>query len=306
MNNASRTGWLTMVTRPRNNPLFRPPAEANSLILQVDVGCRHNACAFCGMYKRVSHRARPLPEILDLVRRETRRHPHATRVFLADADALSLPANALEAILAELGRCLPALARVNAYANGGSILAKTPAELDRLKAGRLHTLYMGLESGDEATLLAMHKADTVETMIRAGCLAQEHGLKMSVMVLLGLAGPDRSAVHARATGEALNRLQPRLLSVLRAIPVPGTEFHTSIATGRARELTEWEAVRELRDLVARLNLAGAVFRANHASNIVPLEARLPRDQPALLATLDDLLASDALDRSSAGPPPLWL
>lgn len=295
-----------MRIRPQNNPLFRPPAEASSLILQVDIGCQYNRCDFCGMYTHVAHRARSLPEILDLIRVETRRCPDANRVFLADADAMRLPTDDLLAILHELARCLPKLARVNSYANGHSILAKSPVELDRLRMARLNTLYMGLESGDEEILRVMHKADTAEAMIRAGRLAQDHGLKMSVMVLLGLAGVDRSQTHAKATAEALNRMQPRLLSVLRAIPVPGTKYHAAIAAGRSRELTEWEAVRELRDMVSRLSLAGTVFRANHASNIVALEGRLPRDQTALIAELDHLLASNALDRASPGPPPLWL
>ena len=289
-----------------NTPLFRPPAEADSLILQVDIGCLHNKCSFCGMYKHIKHRARTLPEIIELVRKETRRRPDTARVFLADADAMMLPYDYLIAILDELARCLPALARVNTYANASSVLSKTPEELKCLRARRLTTLYIGLESGHEATLRAVHKADTAEDMIRAVRFAQEHALKASVMVLLGLAGSEQSTEHAKATSQALTRMQPRLLSMLRAIPVPGTNFHRSVVSGHLRELTEWEAVFEMREIICSMDLNGTVFRANHASNIVPLEARLPRDKPALLATLDELLASNELSRTSPGAKPLWL
>ena len=143
-------------------------------------------------------------------------------------------------------------------------------------------------------------------MRRAAIAAQAAGLRLSVLILLGLGGRERSVGHVSRTAEALNRMQPRLLSALRVIPVAGTELGEEAADGRFRPVTEWEAVKEMRDILERLDLKSAVFRANHSSNVVPLEGRLPRDRERLLAELDDLLASGELDRKTPGPMPLWL
>ena len=289
-----------------NNPRFRPPAEADSLILQVDRGCPYNRCTFCGMYRDVPYRRGSMDEIRRMLRREARRAPGTRRVFLADGDVMRRPFDDLQAILSLLNEHLPRLTRVSLYANGSSIAAKSGHELRALRDLRLHTLYLGLESGDEEILRRCRKGETAAEMIDAGRRAQAAGLRLSVMVLLGLGGAEGSRAHARQTAEALNRMQPRLLSALRVIPIPGTELSAEAQTGRFRMLTEQEVVRELREMVLGLDLQGTVFRANHASNSVPVEARLPRDRERLLAELDALLASGRLDAETPGPLPLWL
>ena len=291
---------------PENNPLFRPPAEADSLILQLVCGCPHNHCAFCGMYKDVPFQRRSPTELRQLLKSETLRHRHARRIFLGDGDVFCLPFEELREALVILSNRLPYLARVNAYANGASIMAYSDDTLQELRQLKLHTLYLGLESGDPTTLTRMLKRDDVETMIEAGRRAQNAGLKMSVMILLGLGGRERSREHAVATARALNRMQPRILSALRVIPVPGTQLARDISEERFQQLTEYEIIVELKAIIENLDLAGTVFRANHSSNIVPLEARLPRDRDALLATLQILLDSGRLDALSPAPPPLWL
>jgi radical SAM superfamily enzyme YgiQ (UPF0313 family) len=289
-----------------NHPQFRPPAETESLILQIDQGCPHNRCTFCGMYRHLAYRRLPMAEVQSLIVGEARRHPDARRVFLADGDVMGRPYGELRDILLMLNESFPGLARVGIYANGRSIAAKTVEELRALRQLKLHTLYMGLESGDEGVLKRCKKGDTAAQMVTAGVTAQAAGLRMSVMILLGLGGQDRGAAHARQTAEALNRMQPRLLSALRVIPIAGTELADEAAGGRFQQLTEWQAVAELRDIIERLEMESTVFRANHASNVVPLEGRLPRDKMRLLAELDPLLASSELDRESPGPAPLWL
>jgi len=289
-----------------NNPMFRPPAEADSLILQVDQGCPHNHCTFCGMYRGVPYRQIPMEAVRRLVDEEARHDPGEQRVFLADGDVMRRPFDQLNSILHTLNEFFPRLARVSLYANGSSIAAKSIAQLRALRALKMHTLYMGLESADDTVLRRCRKAETGEQMVRAGTDAQEAGLRISVMVLLGLGGADGSAGHVAHTAEALNRMQPRLLSALRVIPAPGTELYADVAAGAFRQLTEWQAVQELREMIARLDLRSTVFRANHTSNVVPLEGRLPRDRPRLLAHLDGLLNSGVLDRESPGPTPLWL
>lgn len=291
---------------PANNPMFRPPAEADSLILQVDRGCPYNRCTFCGMYRRMDYRRLDLPDIRLLIASEARGAPMTRRVFLADGDVMRRPFAELEAILGLLNERFPALARVNCYATGSAIEAKTDEELRTLRDLKLHTLYMGLESGDEVTLQAVRKGETAARMIEAGRRAQATGLRVSVMILLGLGGQSRRHEHAQATALALNAMQPRLLAALRVVPIPGTELHADVTAGRFAPLTEWETVEELREVVQGLELTNTVFRANHSSNVVPLEARFPRDRERLLAQLDWLLASGQLDSDSPGEQPLWL
>lgn len=291
---------------PLNNPQFRPPAEADSLILQVDQGCPYNRCTFCGMYQHIPYRRLPLPDIRLMIAGEARHAPDTRRIFLADGDVMRRPFDELQAMLILLNTHFPHLARVNLYATGSAIRSKTDTELQALRNLKLHTLYLGLESGDEATLQAVRKGETATEMVEAGRRAQECGLRVSVMILLGLGGQARLREHARATALALNAMQPRLLSALRVVPIPGTELHAEVTSGTFTQLTERQTVEELRQIVQALELTNTVFRANHSSNIIPLEARLPRDKERLLAQLDILLASGHLDAKSPGEQSLWL
>jgi radical SAM superfamily enzyme YgiQ (UPF0313 family) len=289
-----------------NNPLFRPPAEADSLILQIDQGCPYNRCTFCGMYRGVPYQRRSIDEVRTLILRESRRHPGAARIFLADGDVMRRPFDDLHTILVLLNEQFPRLARISMYAGGGSIAAKTVEQLRILRSLKLHTLYMGLESGDEDILRRCAKGETAAQMVEAGSMAQACGLRMSVMILLGLGGTDYSGEHAVGTAKALNRMQPRLLSALRVVPVEGTELYEDVARDRFHQLSEDEVVRELRGSLGGLELRSTVFRSNHGSNVVSLEGRLPRDKDRLMRGLDRLIESGTLDRESPGRMPRWL
>jgi len=289
-----------------NTPQFRPPAEVNSLILQIDVGCPHNTCTFCGMYRQVKYQRRTLPEIEEIIHVEAKRYPNARRIFLADGDPLVRPFDELFSILVLLSESFLRLARVNAYANGSSMLKIAADQWLELKKHKLHTLYMGLESGDEKTLKDVVKGESVHAMTQACRLVQESGVRLSVMVLLGLAGESGSRQHIEQTAIALNEMQPRLLSCLRTIPVPGTGFMKDVKAGRIQQISEYEVVQELQRLLEQLDLKQTIFRANHASNVLPLEGRLPKDQQRLIAECEHLLTSRRLDRHSPGPMPLWL
>ena len=279
--------------------LFRPPAEAESLIFQVALGCPHNTCRFCAMYKGVPYRVRPQEEVLAEFVEAARQHPEERRVFLADGDVMALSFERLRAMLEALNRLFPHLARVNLYANGSSILAKSDAELEALRRLKLSTLYVGLESGDEALLKKVSKGETAAGMCQAVQRAQAAGLKCSVMVLLGLGGREGSERHADATAALLNRMQPRLLSALRFVDVPGTDMYEGY-----QPVTEHGAVSELIRLLRGLELEKTVFRANHTSNPVPLEGRFPKDRDALVSLLETLLPQ--LDKRGAGRLPFSL
>jgi len=282
-----------------SHTLFRPPAEAESLILRVADGCPWNGCTFCGMYKGVKYVFQGLEKTECEFSKSWKNWPDARRIFLADGDVMHLDFQTLETMLLSLNEKFQSLARVSVYANGNSILAKTDDELRRLKDLKLHTLYMGLESGDNETLRAVNKRETAEEMIEAGRRAQAAGLRMSVMVLIGLTGKERSLEHARATAQVVSRMQPRLLSALRLVTTPNTPLYKS----GFKMVTEFDAVAELREMIRGLDLEQTVFRADHSSNIVPLEGRFPKDKNRLLVQLDSLLASGHLDTKSPGHLP---
>jgi len=187
------------------------------------------------------------------------------------------------------------------YANGSSIVAKTADELRELRRLKLNTLYVGLESGDQEILKLVNKKETVKDMIDGVKQAQECGLKCSVMILLGLGGREYSLRHAVKTAEALNAMQPRLLSALRFIEVPGCSMYDGYQT-----VTEHGAVEELKHIISRLELNKTVFRANHTSNPVPLAGRFPNDKQQLIAELDYLLSGRTLDRQGPGRQPFFL
>lgn len=280
-------------------PLFRPPAEADSLIFQVALGCPHNTCRFCAMYKGVRYRLRPLDEVLAEFEAVGKRQPGVRRIFLPDGDVMALSFVRLHEILESLNRHFPQLARVNLYANGSSISVKSDAELVELRRLKLNTLYLGLESGDDDLLQALDKRETAAGMTTAVRRAQEAGLRCSVMVLLGLGGSDGSDRHADHTAAVLNRMQPRLLSALRFVDVPGTAMGDGY-----KSMSEYGVICELIRLLRGLELEKTVFRANHTSNPIPLEGRFPKDRDLLVAGLEALLPQ--LDRTGPGLLPRFL
>ena len=282
-------------------PLFRPPAEAESLIFQVAFGCPHNRCRFCGMYKTVKYRLRPETEVLAEIAGAGREYPETTRVFLADGDVMALPFERLKTYLEALQAAFPRLCRVNVYANGSSICGKSASQLATLRKLKLHTLYMGLESGSQEVLDLFGKTERVDEMISAVITAQKLGFRCSVMILIGLGGQLLRESHIRQTAFALNCMQPALLSALRFIPLPGLALPDGYVP-----VTEFQAVGELRDIIRSLELKHTVFRANHTSNPVPLAGRLPQDRESLCRELSVQQASGTLDENGPGAVPLFL
>jgi radical SAM superfamily enzyme YgiQ (UPF0313 family) len=267
-------------------PVYRPPSEADSYLLHVTYGCSHNECTYCAMYRTKRFSLRPEAEILEDIALAGRLLPDTRRVFLLDGDALTAPTRRLVPVLDALGRAFPSLARVGSYVNAISILPKSDAELEELRARRLTIGYLGLESGHEPTNRRIVKGATLDEQVLAVQRAQAAGIKMSVMVLLGIAGRADSLAHARDTAEVLNRMDPRYVSCLCVTPVPGTPLFDDVQAGRFELPTPHELLDELAVLVGGLELSGAVFRSNHASNWLPLGGRLPADKARLLEAID--------------------
>ena len=266
--------------------VYRPPSEADSYLLQVTIGCSHNECTYCAMYLDKTFSARPIAQVLEDVEEAGRQFPDTRRVFLLDGDAMTLSTGKLMPILDALSSAFPRLHRVGSYVNAVSVLKKSDADLARLAAAKLSIGYLGLETGDPETARAIVKGATVEDEIEAVRRAQAAGIKMSVMVLLGIAGKARSKLHAEATAKALSAMDPRFVSCLCVTPVPGTPLHAAVERGEFVPLSPEETLDELRTIVEKTDVSAAVFRANHASNWLPIGGRLPADRERLLEAVD--------------------
>jgi radical SAM superfamily enzyme YgiQ (UPF0313 family) len=271
--------------------VYRPPSEADSLILQVMYGCSYGECTFCGMYSDKKFRVRPFAE----VREDTRNLPpdikdRVDRVFLADGDALALPARSLVRVLDLLTAELPSLRRVSSYANAHSLLKRSEEELRILRENGLEMLYLGLESGDEETLERTCKGVTVTQTIEACQKAKRAGCRLSIMAILGLGGAERSLEHARGTGRALSAIDPDYISLLTLMPAPGASLVGQIERGEFTLPGPKESLRELREIIATTQVTRAVFRTTHASNYLGIEGTLPEDKAAMLEVLDRVVA----------------
>ena len=270
--------------------IIRPPSEANSILLQVTVGCSRNRCTFCGTYRGERFRIKPEEIVREDIAFAAQHCRRQRRLFLCDGDALVIPQRRLTSILADVRAQLPWVTRVGSYANARSIGLKSDAELRELRELGLGILYMGLESGDDATLKAIRKGADAATQVAMGRKAIAAGMKLSVTVILGIAGRARSAVHAQDTARVLSEIDPDYVGALSLMLIPGTPLYEDWRTGAFELLDPAEMLAELRTLIAETRLSRGLFHANHASNYLPIKARLPRDRDEVVAVIDRALA----------------
>jgi radical SAM superfamily enzyme YgiQ (UPF0313 family) len=272
-------------------PVFRPPSEANSLILQATLGCSHNRCTFCGSYRTKQFKVKPFLQFREEVEQLARRYklrPH--RIFLADGDAFVLTATQLLRILKLLSKEFPDVERISIYASGTNVQKKTDKELKEIRQAGLELIYIGLESGDDEVLKQVNKGITNDEHITACLRLKQSGFTLSPIIILGLGGKSRSEQHAINTATTINAIDPPYLAALTLMLVPGTELHTQAQRGEFHPLDPVEILHELRLLLDGLTeLTACVFRTNHASNYLPLRGRLSRDREQLLTTIDQVL-----------------
>jgi len=273
--------------------VFRPPSEAKSLILQATIGCSHNRCTFCSMYKRKKFRIRNLDEIKKEIVLTSRMLPHTRRVFLADGNALAVPTEQLLETLELLDQSFPGLERVSLYGNPYDLLEKSRAELIKLREHKMGIVYLGIESGSARVLEHIKKGVTPDQIAEGALRAKAAKVPLSITVLNGLAGLEGSDEHARESALLLNRIDPEYLGLLSLMTVPGTTTHRQFSRGELTPLGPWEMLKEIRMIVEGLNLSNCTFRANHASNYLPLKAVLSRDQEKLLASIDQVIEQKA-------------
>lgn len=274
--------------------VFRPPSEARSLIVQVTLGCSHNSCCFCDMYKEKQFVIRPLAEVLEDFELARRAYGQVRRIFLADGDALMRKQEELLVILQAAARLFPECERVTCYASPGSIRAKTQAQLELLRENGLKMVYMGLESGSDAVLELMQKGHNAAAIIEAGQRVRAAGIHLSVTAISGLGGQGLWQTHAEETGRALSAIHPEYIGLLTLMQEPGTPLMDWIRQGSFRVLTPEQVLRETALLIRNLDSEGSVFRMNHASNYLQLRGTLNRDKEQMLEQIRAGLADPAL------------
>jgi radical SAM superfamily enzyme YgiQ (UPF0313 family) len=273
--------------------VIRPPSEADSIILQVTVGCSHNRCTFCGAYKDVRFRIKE-ERLLDAdIAFAARYCTRQKRVFLADGDALILTQKKLVALLEKIRNNLPWVRRISTYGNARSIHSKTVSQLNELKDLGLDRIYLGLESGDNEVLSAINKGETAASMVEAAQKVAALGFFLSVTVLVGIGGIDRSLLHAEATGQILSLMAPRQIAALTLIPLPNTPLFIKWQRGEFQLPSPQGMLHELKVMVQTINLDKVQFHANHASNYLPLAGRLQKDTNMILHAIDLALAGES-------------
>ncbi len=270
--------------------IFRPPSEAKSILLQVTTGCSHNKCTFCSMYKNSRFSIKDEKTILADIDYAADHFSRLKRLFLCDGDALIVPQKKLLTILDTIGEKLPWLERRGIYANAKSIAMKSLEELRELHEHGLDIAYLGLESGDDQVLKAVNKGADSAQMIKMARKVKDAGIKLSVTVLLGLGGKEHSLDHAKNTGRVLSQIDPEYVGALSIMLDPGTPLYEQHEKGEFTLPDAQSLLQELRVMIEHTEMSDGYFHANHASNYLPVKAKLPFDKKETLKLLDDALA----------------
>ncbi|MBU1014638.1 MAG: radical SAM protein [Bacteroidetes bacterium] len=272
-----------------DEPLFRPPSEAYSLIFQLTIGCSWNKCAFCEMYTSKSFKLRNEKEIFAEIEQTKGLADDTRKIFLADGNAFVLSFDKLIRILDKLNQSFPRLARISAYASSRDILSKTEEELMQLKNAGLKLLYIGIESGDDELLKMINKGETYNSTEEALLKARNAGIKLSVMILNGLGGKHFSNQHSINSAKLINSIQPEYLSTLVLSLPYGINHFKKRFNGEFVQLNPYELIKELGLFLQELNLVSTVFRSDHASNYLVLKGILDRDKEILVNRINDFL-----------------
>lgn len=270
--------------------IFRPPSEAYSILLQVTTGCSHNKCTFCGMYKGSRFSIKDDATIMADIDFAARHCRQQNRLFLCDGDALIIPQRRLVTILQAIRDKLPWVERVGSYANTKSIAMKSTEQLAELRQLGLSIAYLGLESGDDLTLVAINKGADASRMIAMGRKIRQAGIRLSVTVLLGIAPPERSLIHARETGRVLTAIDPEFVGALSLMLTPNTPAYEEYRRGGRQLPGPREMLIELEAMLTATTLSCGLFHANHASNYLPIKASLPEEKEQTLKLIQDAVA----------------
>lgn len=273
--------------------VYRPPSEARSLIIQVTIGCAHNTCTFCNMYKEKEFRIRKMEEIMeDLEEASHSRYASwIEKVFLADGDALIRTTPDLLTILDAIRRKFPQVGRVAAYGTAQDILRKSGEDLAKLKEAGLGIVYVGAETGDDEILRYINKGVTAAEIISAGQKLKSCGIQTSVTLISGLGGRGKVREHALSCAKLITEMNPEYASFLTLRLYEGTPMYADVVEGRFERITADEIVEEMKIFLENVRSPGTVFRTNHASNYVVLAGTLDGDIPSMMRTLEEAKAN---------------
>jgi radical SAM superfamily enzyme YgiQ (UPF0313 family) len=272
--------------------IFRPFSEANSYLLQCTIGCSHNQCTFCGMYKDKKYRVRQISEIMEDIAMAKDSYGDLEKVFLCDGDAIALETDMLLAIVKKLYSTFPSLRHVGSYVGPQSTLSKSMEELKALRATGLTKAYIGVETGDDELLKKVKKGVGYDQMLQAGRNLVEADINLSAMVLLGLAGKgEASKRHALATAKICNEMKPQYLAALTVTPVPGTVLYKQVQEGSFELLDPFETLEEMKQIFENITADNLKFVGTHASNYLPITGTLQRDKDKMIKMVDDVLKS---------------
>lgn len=270
-------------------PPFRPPSEANSLLLRVTRGCPWNRCTFCSMYKGMKFERRSIDEILEDISMARELYSDQVRtVFIGDSNSLVLKAEEWAVILKALYDSFPHIERVTSYARAKTIAKKPMEDLQKIFEAGLNRLHVGLETGDRELLKEIDKGATAEEMVEAGKKAKEAGFEYSLYVLLGIGGEDRWEQHARGTAEVLNQINPHFIRVRTFIPQPNSQLYDAMEEGRFIPASPETILKETRLLLEGLQVTSQ-FLSDHISNLVPLHGKLPEAKEEMIRLIDEVL-----------------
>ncbi len=272
--------------------VFRPPSEGRSLIIQATIGCSHNRCRFCTMYREKKFRMRSSHEIIEELRGLKNYYDYYKRIFLADGDAMGMPTSELMEILIFIRENIPQINRVGIYAHGKNLLGKSVEDLKKLKDAGLGIVYIGLESGSDKVLDQMEKGISVAECVEGALRAKEAGMKVSVMLISGLGGRKLMREHAVESARAANRIKPNYLSLLTLMLDDSAEIMRDIEDGSFELLGPEEVLDEAKIFLEETNLDKTIFRSNHASNYLAMEGVLGRDKERLLREIEEAMEDE--------------
>lgn len=272
--------------------VYRPPSERNSLIFQVTIGCAHNTCTFCSMYKDKSFRVRPKEDVLAEIREAGRHYGQVRRIFFADGDALVLPTDTLLAYAQEAKASFPKLQRIGIYATVQDILRKSPEDLAALKEAAISIFYIGLESGSPDVLKAIQKDIKPEDFALACQKARAAGIRTSVTVVAGLGQAQNRQRDAQLTAQAISQAQPNFLSYLTLYLEPGAPLYDDLQAGTFSLPTPEESLEEIGYFLQEVDAPGCIFRSNHPSNYIALAGTLNKDRDRLLNDIAQALENE--------------
>ena len=280
-------------------PVYRPPGEWRSFLVQATIGCSHNGCTFCGMYKGKKFRIRSMDDIIGDIREAAAFYNQYEKVFLCDGDAIVMKTEDLLEIIGEIKKDFPHCRLISTYAGPRSTLSKTPEELKILHEAGLGRAYLGIETGMEALLKSTNKGVSRAEMLEAGLRLRNAGIDLWGIILIGLGGKPLSMENARETAKLINEMQPNHLSAMNYTPVEGTKLGNQALRGEFQVLSAKESLMETAELIRNLEVSGMHFTSDHASNHLPLKGTLNEDRDKLLRLIDGAIGGKVAVRSEA-------